>query len=103
MFNGTFNSVGAAKARGECRLQQDGQALNGAAIRVEPGIHVDPGSPAADADKDYGDGYGINIVTTPQGGKHTYSVACNEFSGRPEGQAVPALRLHGPLGEPASP
>src|SRR6186713_1908042 len=26
VFNGTFNSVGATKARGECRLQQDGQA-----------------------------------------------------------------------------
>ena len=26
-------------------------------------------------------GVGINIVTTPQGGKHTISVACNETSG----------------------
>ncbi len=81
VFNGTFNSVGADKARGECRLQQDGAALNGTAIRVEPTIHVDPGSPASEADKDYGDGYGINIVTTAQGGKHTYSVACNEVHG----------------------
>jgi hypothetical protein len=81
VFNGTFNSVGAAKARGECRLQQDGAALNGTAIRVEPVIHVDPAAPASANDKNYGDGYGINIVTTAAGGKHTYSVACNEVSG----------------------
>jgi hypothetical protein len=80
VFNGTFNAVGGA-ARGECRLQQDGAALNGTAIRVEPSTHVDPGSPVSTSDKEYGDGYGINIVTTPQGGKHTYSVACNEFAG----------------------
>lgn len=81
VFNGTFNSVGAAKARGECRLQLDGQPLNGTQIHVEPVIHTDPASPVSTVDKNYGDGYGINIVTTPQGGKHTYSAACNEFSG----------------------
>jgi hypothetical protein len=81
VFNGTFNSVGAAKARGECRLQLDGQPLNGTSIAVEPVIHTDPATPVGTADKNYGDGYGINIVTTPQGGKHTFSVACNEFSG----------------------
>ncbi len=80
-FDGTFNSVGADKARGECRLQLDGQPLNGTAIRVEPQIHVNPTSPGTSVDKDYGDGYGINIVTTPQGGKHTFSVACNESHG----------------------
>jgi hypothetical protein len=81
VFNGTFNSVGANKARGECRLQLDGQPLNGTQIHVEPVIHTDPVSPVNSSDKNFGDGYGINIVTTPQGGKHTYSVACNEFSG----------------------
>ena len=81
VFDGTFNSVGANKARGECRLQQDGAPLTGASIRVEPTIHVDPASPASTSDKNYGDGYGINIVTVPAGGKHTYSVACTEFSG----------------------
>jgi hypothetical protein len=81
VFDGTFNSVGANKARGECRLQQDGAPLTGASIRVEPDIHVDPASPASTSDKNYGDGYGINIVTVPAGGKHTYSVACTEFSG----------------------
>jgi hypothetical protein len=81
VFNGTFNSVGADKARGECRLQLDDQALNGTAIHVEPDIHIDPASPVSTADKEYGDGYGINIVTTPQGGKHTYSVACNVVNG----------------------
>lgn len=81
VFNGTLNSVGAAKARGECRLQQDGQPLNGTAIRVEPVVHTDPASPVNSSDKGYGDGYGINIVTIPAGGKHTFSVACNELSG----------------------
>ena len=81
VFNGTFTSVGAAKARGECRLQLDNNALNGSTIRVEPAIHTDPASPLNANDKEYGDGYGINIVTTPQSGQHTYSVACNEVSG----------------------
>jgi hypothetical protein len=91
-FNGVFNSAQTnpppanpanfVVARGECRLQLDGQPLNGTQIRVEPRPHVDPASPVdANVDKSYGDGYGINIVTTPQGGQHTYSVACNEFHG----------------------
>ncbi|MFL5907440.1 MAG: hypothetical protein ACJ75Z_07585 [Solirubrobacterales bacterium] len=80
-FNGVFNSAtppGTA-ARGECRLQVDGVPLGGTQIRVEPGIHTDPASPVNSSDKDYGDAYGINIVTVPQGGEHTYSVACNQF------------------------
>jgi hypothetical protein len=78
VFDGTFNAA-TAGARGECRLQLDGVPLTGASIRVEPRTHPDPGSPVNAGDKDYGDGYGINIVTTPQGGEHTYSVACNEL------------------------
>jgi hypothetical protein len=81
VFDGTFNSVGAAKARGQCVLQLDGQPLNGASINVEPVVHTDPVTPVGTADKNYGDGYGINIVTVPKGGQHTYAVACNEFSG----------------------
>jgi hypothetical protein len=89
-FNGVFNSAqptptpapaDRVRARGECRLQLDGQPLNGTQIRVAPSIHIDPTPPVDSNDKDYGDGYGINIVTTPQGGSHTYSVACNELDG----------------------
>jgi hypothetical protein len=89
-FNGVFNSAQPSptpppadrvQARGECRLQLDGQPLNGTQIRVEPGIHLDPAAPVDSNDKGYGDGYGINIVTTPQGGQHTYTVACNELAG----------------------
>jgi hypothetical protein len=72
VFNGSFNAATAAEARGHCRLQLDGQALNGTTINVEPTTHTTA---------DFGDGYGINIVTTPQGGKHTYSVACDETTG----------------------
>jgi hypothetical protein len=70
VFDGTFDAF-TAGARGECRLQLDGQALNGSTIKVEPRTHT----------LGFGEGYGINIVTTPQGGKHTYSVACNEIGG----------------------
>jgi hypothetical protein len=89
-FNGVFNSAQPTplpppadrkQARGECRLQLDGQPLNGTQIRVEPSIHIDPTTPVDPNDKSYGDGYGINIVTTPQGGDHTYTVACNELEG----------------------
>jgi hypothetical protein len=89
-FNGVFNSAqptptpapaDQVQARGECRLQLDGQPLNGTQTRVQPAAHVDPTTPVDANDKDYGDGYGINIVTTPQGGSHTYSVACNELNG----------------------
>jgi hypothetical protein len=87
-FNGVFNSAQTTPppatpviARGECRLQLDGQPLNGTQIRVEPTAHTDPTTPVDSNDKGYGDGYGINIVSTPQGGKHTFSVACNELAG----------------------
>src|SRR5262245_23005232 len=73
VFSGTFDSATATQARGECRLQLDNNALNGTTIKVEPRNHPAPNT-------DFGDGYGINIVTTPQGGQHTYSVACNETS-----------------------
>ena len=71
VFDGNFDSFGGAGARGECRLQLDGAALNGSTIKVEPRQHT----------AGFGDGYGINIVTTPQGGRHTYSAACNEIGG----------------------
>jgi hypothetical protein len=68
VFDGNFDAF-TANARGECRLQLDGQALNGTSIKVEPRQHT----------AGFGEGAGINIVTTPQGGKHTYSAACNEI------------------------
>jgi hypothetical protein len=87
-FNGVFNSKQVTPApptpviaRGQCRLQLDGQPLNGTQIMVQPSAHVDPTSPVDSTDKNYGDGYGINIVTTPQGGQHTYSLACDELAG----------------------
>jgi hypothetical protein len=69
VFDGNFDAF-TANARGECRLQLDNQPLNGASIKVEPRQHT----------AGFGEGYGINIVTTPQGGKHTFSVACNEIA-----------------------
>jgi hypothetical protein len=66
VFDGVFNGGGSA-ASGECRLELDDTELNGTKTKVH--------SEGGDA------GFGINIVTTPQGGKHTISVACNETEG----------------------
>ena len=57
-----------APARGDCRLEADNNPINGTTIKVE----------ATTSGANHGDGYGINIVTTPLGGQHTLSVACNE-------------------------
>jgi hypothetical protein len=69
-FDGTFDGVGAI-SRGDCRLEADNNPINGTTIRVQADTHA----------ADHGDGYGINIVTTPLGGDHTFSVACNETTG----------------------
>lgn len=66
VFNGSFHGGGGA-ASGECRLELDNNVING----TKTDVHS-TGSAA---------GFGINIVTTPQGGKHEFSVACNETSG----------------------
>ena len=58
-FDGVFNGT---NADGVCRLEVDNQEINGTKTDVRGG----------------GNGFGINIVTTPQGGPHTFSVACNE-------------------------
>ena len=70
VFDGTFDNQGATPplARGDCRLEADNAPINGTTIRVEVPNHQ----------SDHGSGYGINIVTQPLGGKHTFSVACNE-------------------------
>jgi hypothetical protein len=71
VFDGTFSATGAL-ARGDCRLEADNNPINGTTIRVEA---VGPSS------ANHGNGSGINIVTTPLGGQHTLSVACNETGG----------------------
>jgi hypothetical protein len=70
VFDGIFDGVGGA-SRGDCRLEADNNPINGTTIRVESTTHG----------TDHGEGAGINIVTTPLGGKHTISVACNETAG----------------------
>jgi hypothetical protein len=65
-------------ARGECRLEADNSPINGSTIKVEASAHQ-PVAPATA--NDFGEGAGINIVTTPLGGKHTFTVACNEIAG----------------------
>jgi hypothetical protein len=91
VFDGTFDSAAAAsQARGDCRLQVDSQPVNGTTIHVEPTHHA-PVAPATTTES--GDGYGINIVTTPQGGSHTYSVACNETSPGPADLKVKQFQL----------
>ncbi len=68
VFDGVFEGTGGA-ARGECRLEVDNNDINGTKTAV-----TGPATPETA-------GFGINIVTTPQGGKHTFSVACNEITG----------------------
>jgi hypothetical protein len=68
VFDGVFHGTGG-NAVGECRLEVDNNSINGTTTPVTA-----PNSPL-------NVGYGINIVTTPQGGKHTISVACNETTG----------------------
>jgi hypothetical protein len=81
-FDGIFDAVQATPppptpvpARGECRLEADNSPISGTTIKVEASSH---GTATA---TDFGEGAGINIVTTPLGGKHTFSVACNETAG----------------------
>jgi hypothetical protein len=69
VFDGVFRSGATppALAAGECRLELDNSPLNGTTTNVRT---VGPN-----------EGFGINIATTPQGGQHTISVACNEANG----------------------
>jgi hypothetical protein len=84
-FDGIFNAAEVTppvtpipNARGECRLEADNQPIQGTTIKIDTPPHP-PVAP--DTATDYGQGAGINIVTTPLGGKHTFSVACNETAG----------------------
>jgi hypothetical protein len=65
IFDGTVDSGGAAN--GICHLEVDNTEITG----TKTNVHTGGGA----------QGVGINIVTTAQGGKHTFSVACNETSG----------------------
>jgi hypothetical protein len=58
----------AAEAMGICHLEVDGTEING----TKTNVHV-PGTGVAS--------FGINIATTPQGGKHQISLACREETG----------------------
>jgi hypothetical protein len=66
VFDGTIDG-GGSTANGICHLEVDNTELNG----TKTNVHTPGGI----------QGVGINIVTTPQGGKHTISVACNETAG----------------------
>ncbi len=85
VFDGIFDAVQTTPpqtpvppARGECRLEADNNPISGTTIKVQAGPHQ-PTAPATA--NDFGEGAGINIITTPLGGKHTFSVACNESAG----------------------
>ena len=61
---------GGAVARGICHFEVDNTEVTGTKTNVHaPGGAGDLGS------------FGINIVTTPQGGKHSISLACRETEG----------------------
>jgi hypothetical protein len=66
VFDGTIDG-GAAEAAGICHLEVDNTEING----TKTNVHTAGGI----------QGVGINIVTTPQGGKHTIAVSCRESSG----------------------
>ena len=65
-FDGTFDG-GGALANGVCHLEVDNTEI----IGTKTNVHTAGGI----------QGFGINIITTPQGGQHTLSVACNETLG----------------------
>jgi hypothetical protein len=65
-FDGTFDG-GGSTANGVCHLEVDNTEI----IGTKTNVHTPGGIQA----------FGINIVTTPQGGQHTFSVACNETTG----------------------
>jgi hypothetical protein len=66
VFDGTLDG-GGAEAAGICHLEIDDTEING----TKTNVHTAGGI----------QGTGMNIVTTPQGGKHKIAVACRETSG----------------------
>ena len=71
--DGVF-TTDADGARGECRLELDNAPIAGTTVKI--GENGTGGH-----QNDNGDGFGINTVTAPQAGAHTYSIACNETVG----------------------
>lgn len=71
VVDGTFSTDGTG-ARGECRLVVDNAStpVNNAFVKLgdNSGVHTN----------DYHAGFGLNTITSPLGGSHTYSVKCNE-------------------------
>ena len=61
--DGTIDG-GGSTANGICHLEVDGTEINGTKTNVHTAGAIQS--------------FGINIVTTQQGGKHTFSLACNE-------------------------
>ena len=59
---------GGVTASGVCHLDVDGTEING----TKTNVHVGGTGVAS---------FGINIVTTAQGGTHTFSLACTETAG----------------------
>jgi hypothetical protein len=72
VVDGTF-STNATSSRGECRIEVDGALVNNAFAKLgdNQGYHV----------PDFHAGWGLNTITAPLGGSHTYSVKCNEQAG----------------------
>jgi hypothetical protein len=65
--NGSVDGNGAT-ASGVCHLEVDNNVING----TKTNVHV-PGAGTAN--------FGINIATTPQGGRKGFSLACDETAG----------------------
>ena len=61
--DGTIDGAGSP-ANGICHLELDGTEITGTKTNVHTAGAIQS--------------FGINIVTTPQGGTHTFSLACNE-------------------------
>ena len=74
VVDGTF-STNASSSRGECRIEVDssGSPVNNAFAKL--------GDTQGHAVPDYHAGWGLNTITSPLGGSHTYSVKCNEQAG----------------------
>jgi len=64
--DGTIDGDGSP-ANGICHLEFDGTEIQGTKTNVHTAGAIQS--------------FGINIVTTPQGGQHTFSLACNEATG----------------------
>jgi hypothetical protein len=76
VVDGTVDG-GGSPANGICHIEVDGAEVTGTKTNVHTAGAIQ--------------GFGINIVTTPQGGKHTISLACNETA--PGDLKIPQFEL----------